>query len=187
MITLFSRIADAWRMLWCRGEIVLFLEPETAGSGSVAASGDSLKAPVRREKRILLCSRGEACCGRCPRFQAFRKIPQKIRVDKLFFPAVDGNLIKADFKPAEVHDLHAPALSAMTVNPAAASDPQAHAVPPECVTGVDDPEHRAQDGDTQCNPPSGRHALQFNPATAAGQTQKSAFAQSLQRDKESCK
>ncbi len=151
---------DAWRILRCRGRVVLF-QHCLAGVAHHPASCHHAEPPMLRTFRVLACSRGKSKCVACPRFQAFRQVPQKVEGNEFFFAGKrHANAADHHLKTAQIYHRHAQAVPARVIPPPADDDFETHAILPQGVDCVDHAKHCAQQRQRQ------RHNLRpIHPAT----------------------
>lgn len=143
------RLLDAWRLLLCRGAVHLF-QSDVIGEPPHIASSDHHQLSPLRTFRVLKCGRPEMECMDCPRFKAFRQIPQKFDADIFFFTGNgDVDFGDGDMKSAQIERLDADSTFPRTIHPPTRRDFETHAVLPKGMACVDHAKHRAEHGDGQ--------------------------------------
>ena len=157
-----ERLADAFALLFCRGRVVL-TQVCVVGQPHDPASCDHSDAPALRTPRMLECTLPSAKCIRCPRFKAFRQIPNEFSGDVFFFSAErNEDLADRDFKPAEIDYLNTQFSARFRTDPPTQRDFEVHAILPKRVNCINHAKHRTASRNAQSESLDPGHAPETN-------------------------
>lgn len=136
-----NRLLDAWRVLWCRGELFY------AGTGAEPAGGSRENAEPAPREVVVFCPNNHVQCERCPRFHGYRKTPA-VDIEVSDATLKDLDLLNGEGKGAQISDCHLDeiALHPGNINGGIDAQPGAGASP--AMHGVED----AKRGSEQGNP-----------------------------------
>ncbi len=164
-LTLLGAISLGWR-LYRSGCRIVSAENNPVAESEMLAGGAHSKAAATRDAFVLECGFGDAKCGRCPRWQAFRQLVlQPPGKDATIAFQRDGNFSHDNLESAQIDHRYAPTFLPSFDGVVSGFDSEPRSVPPKTVHGVDHAKPSAKQGEQESHVVGPDHLAKDNSST----------------------